>query len=470
MRSIPAPRTADLPERRAAFWRMTGPGAVLVGLSIGAGELVIWPLIAAEHGASMLWAAALGLFLQFWVNLEIGRWAVSTGESAYTGFARVWKAFAPILMLLLVAQFLLPAWARTAGLALKALVLGPEHPSPDWAWTALTFAGVVAVLFGPKRIYAAVERTVMLLVVFITLGLIFIAFRVGSASTLADMGRGLVNVGHIEPGFPVRKLFSAMVFAGAGGAANLFYAYYLRDKQIGMGARIAVLTNPFRGRTSVEDTGYRFPDTPENARRFRDWFRYVILDQTLYFWLLNALTMFLFVFGALAVLHAQGIVPQDGQFIWDEAAILADQMGPTGRNLFLLIAIATLFSTQLTLVDGVSRSLADILRTNFASARRTSYGAWYARIALGTVVLGILLTFIMERFGVTELGFVFNAAYMGGLMMAIYTPLLLWMNLRHLPRAARPRALNIVMMCIASLVYVGFAVYTLALELGILSS
>ena len=30
--------------------------------------------------------------------------------------------------------------------------------------------------------------------------------------------------------------------------------------------------------------GYVFPDTEENRRRFRDWFRFVWLDQAIFFW------------------------------------------------------------------------------------------------------------------------------------------------------------------------------------------
>ena len=71
--------TADLPRRQLSFWRLTGPGAILVGLSIGAGEIVLWPWITAKFGAVMVWAAALGVFIQLWVNLEIGRWAIVTG-------------------------------------------------------------------------------------------------------------------------------------------------------------------------------------------------------------------------------------------------------------------------------------------------------------------------------------------------------------------------------------------------------
>lgn len=109
---------------------MAGPGAVLVGLSIGAGEIVIWPRIAAEFGATMIWAAALGVFIQYWVNIEIGRWTIATGETPYTGFTRMWRYYAHAFIFFNVAGWLLPGWARTSGLALKALVTSnPAHPT-----------------------------------------------------------------------------------------------------------------------------------------------------------------------------------------------------------------------------------------------------------------------------------------------------------------------------------------------------
>lgn len=467
MRPIAPLATADLPARTKAFWRLTGPGAVLVGLSIGAGEIVIWPLITAQYGAAMAWAAVLGVFLQLWVNLEIGRWTIATGESTYTGFARLWAGFAPLFVFFNIAGYLLPAWARTSGLALKALLLGPDHPTPDWLWTALTFAGVALVLFGPRRVYRAVERTVAALVVIVVVGLIVIAVQVGTADTVLELGRGVANVGYIHPAIDVRDFFSALVFAGAGGTANLFYAFYLRDKGIGMGARLPLLVNPLRGRVeAAPQTGYGFEPDGENVRRFRDWFRFVVLDQTLYFWLLNSFTMLLFIFGALAVLHPLGLVPQAGRVIWDEAQILAQSMGAPGRLLFLLIGCATLFSTQVAIVDGLSRSLADIVATSFRVGQRASHATWYGWMVAGVIGFGVLLTVLMESLGITDLGFIFNAAYMGGFAMAVYTPLLLWMNVRHLPRAARPGPLNIVMVTGAALVYVGFALVSLGGELG----
>ena len=121
----------DLPERKLGFWKMAGPGAILVGLSIGAGEIIVWPLLVAEYGAGMVWAAVLGVFLQMWINFEVGRWTIATGETVYTGFARVWRGFAPLFILLTIFSWIAPGWGRASGLALKALLVGPTGYGSD---------------------------------------------------------------------------------------------------------------------------------------------------------------------------------------------------------------------------------------------------------------------------------------------------------------------------------------------------
>jgi len=55
---------------------------------------------------------------------------------------------------------------------------------------------------------------------------------------------------------------------------------------------------------------------------------------------------------------------------------------------------------------------------------------------------------------------------MGGFAVAIYVPLTLYMNHRFLPRSARPGLHCTIMMIIASLVYVGFAVTSIVWEIG----
>ena len=108
--------------------------------------------------------------------------------------------------------------------------------------------------------------------------------------------------------------------------------------------------------------------------------------------------------------------------------------------------------------------MADICHTTFARARRWAQSSWYVGWAIFMIVFGVVITAILEQVGVSDLGFLFNAAYIGGFAMAVYTPLTLYMNLRHLPRSARPGWINIAMVSIASIIYIGFAVYCLIAE------
>lgn len=462
-RHLEALREADLPERKLPFWKMTGPAAVLVGLSIGAGELIIWPWITARFGATMIWAAALGVFIQLWVNLEIGRWTVATGESPYTGYARVWRGFVPLFILMNIVLMFLPGWARGSGVALRSLLFGPEGPGADWMWTAVTFAAIAALLFGPKLFYTAVERTIALLILIITVGMLYVFIRTANVDVLREFGGGLINVGEIQlaEDFPFISFFSAVVFAGAGGFGNLFYAYYLRDKQIGMGARIPRLMNPLRQEEEADiTTGYIYPETEENQRRFRDWFMFVKQDQTLYFWLLNTFTMFLFMFGALAVLRPAGIVPSQATLVWDLATILEEVMGTFGRYLFLIIGMAALFSTQLVVVDGGARVFADLLHTNYERFRGVSQPKIYVAVAIASMVIGVFSVWVFES-GITSFNTILYNALINGFAMALYVPAMLYVNLRFLPKSARPHLVNIVFVGAAAAIYVGFAVFAI---------
>ena len=463
MLDIPSLRSADMPEREAGFWKMTGPGAVMVGMAIGSGELILWPWITAKFGAEMMWAAALGVFLQLWINIEIGRWAVATGESAFTGFARMSRFWVFFFLTLLFVGAFLPGWGRATGTSIKILFFGTDGPGPDWAWTALVFALALAIVFGPKRIYASVERSIIAMVLLIVGGLLVVAFSVGTLADVWTMLKGIVNFGQItlDEEFTFHRFFGAFVFAGAGGVGNLYYAYYLRDKGIGMGARIPVLLNPLReAQRGGSEIGYRFPATAENVSRFRAWFRFVVQDSVAYFWLANTLTMFLFMFGALVVLHPLGLVPQESQLVWDLAIVLEGTMGVGGRHLFLIIGIAALFSSVLAGLDGGVRLWVDLLHTNFPFAHRFAANKLYLGFALGLSAIGVIATWFFGAFDVSALDFFFISATIAGFSMAAYVPMVLYMNLRYLPAPVRPKPINIVMVTIGAATYISFAVYT----------
>ena len=132
----------------------------------------------------------------------------------------------------------------------------------------------------------------------------------------------------------------------------------------------------------------------------------------------------------------------------------------------MLVGLATLFGTQLALVDGVSRSIADIVFTNFKGAQKRELSWWYLLVAGIWIVAGCLITFVMEQRGVSEVAFLFNAAYMGGFAMAIYVPLILYINYRFLPKSARPGKVCTLMTGIGAIVYMAFSVACLVWEIG----
>lgn len=450
-------RPGDLPPLPGRFSDLVGPGAVLVGLSVGAGELIIWPRVTAQYGAAVVWAAFLGVFIQLWLNFEIGRYTLATGEGIYTAYTRIWRPFAWVFLALNFVGWIVPGWARACGGAVKVLVVGPDGFGGPTFWTAVTFAVVAFVLYGPKAVYRSVEAVTSTLVAIITIGLIALGFEVSTWETWSQLGRGVLNFPHKPEGLPAYELFSSIVFAGAGGTSNLFYSFYIRDKGWGMGRHMTTVVNPLRGKEERHsEVGFRIRETPVNVAHWRAWMRHLVLDQTVFFWFLNSLTILLFVLGALAVLYPLGIVPNQELLVWQEASILGESWGTAGKVLFLVVGVACLFSTQLTLVDGVARSSADLLHTNFEWARRTPVSTWYARIGIFWIVAGIGLTYAYES--LPTIVFLLSAGFFGGIAMAIYAPLTLIANRRLLPPAFRPGHVMTSMTVAVSLFYIIFAV------------
>lgn len=474
---LPALEEAELPPYTGSFWRLVGPGAVLVGLSIGAGELIVWPTAVGRFGAGMIWAAGAGILLQMIINLEVARYALATGETAYTGYARLWRGCAWLFILLNVTSWLLPGWARSCGEAFRALILGaqvtPLEGGPDWMWTTLSFFIVSLMLFGPRIIYKSVERWTSGMVVVAVVGLIILAFVLGKAELWVSLAQGFVNVGYKEDSVSYPQFFSWIVFAGAGGTANLFFCFYLRDKNMGMGARIPVLTSILRDREQRDSlTGFRFADTAENVAQWRLWWRHAVKEQLLFFWFLNTFTILLFIFGSLAVVYPltrAGVVEWEGLRAFYEGkeigflaleAVALGRIVPSLTTVFLLVAVATLLSTQLTLVDGVSRSVSDIIHTNFAAARSRPLGFWYAVVAAAWILLGCFLSYVLET-STRAQSFLFLTGFSGGIAMAIYCPLTIVLNRRFLPPSARPGRWMTAFMGVASLFYMGYAVYSI---------
>src|SRR5690349_8929559 len=85
---LPPLRWRDMPPP-APMLKMIGPSVILAGLALGSGEYIIWPFITFKSQFVFFWACLLAVITQYFLNLEIMRWTLATGESALIGMQRL---------------------------------------------------------------------------------------------------------------------------------------------------------------------------------------------------------------------------------------------------------------------------------------------------------------------------------------------------------------------------------------------
>ena len=69
--------------------KLFGPSFIILGVGLGSGELILWPYLSSNFGLGIVWAAVLGITFQFFINMEIERYSLATGESIFAGLTRL---------------------------------------------------------------------------------------------------------------------------------------------------------------------------------------------------------------------------------------------------------------------------------------------------------------------------------------------------------------------------------------------
>jgi hypothetical protein len=465
MDNYPSLKQRDLP-KPPSWTKALGVGVVVMGLAIGTGELIMWPHLVTKHGLGLLWMALAGIGAQYFINQEVARHAVATGEGFFASSARVLKWSVFFWLFAAILLYVWPGWASALGTTLRELIGFGNHLL--WAYAALVL--VLILTFSGRVAYVVLERTLKIIVPAFFLLLIAISFGNLNAEILREALAGVINIGYIPDSVDLNVLLSAVVFAGAGGMLNLCVSLWYRDKQIGMGAYMSRITNPITGREVASPaTGYAFKPTKENLARWKGWMKFVRVDQGVIFFLLGFTTLFLLAVNAYAVLTPKGIVPEGLDVAVVQAHIFGDHWGPAGYKLFLLMAFLMLFSVMWTVIDALTRMISSILYTNahagpyqraFAWCKRINQSKlYYASIVIICAVGAILLPLKQPLTLLTI------SAVLGGLTMAIYTPLLIYMNNVKLPKEIRPSWITNLAMTAISAFFIYFAARIIDLHL-----
>lgn len=435
-RYLPAVTYADLPEP-VPLKKVFGPSVLLLAAAIGSGEYVLWPYIASQTGMALVWVAIIGITTQYFINMEIERYTLATGETAVTGFTRLWKHWSWLFIVMTVVPWALPGWATGGATALGFVFGWGESAIVPVTIAVLVLMGLV--LTTSPVVYQTVEKVQFFLVGLIVLFLVYTALVLLGLDGWLALGEGLTTEIPKIPGaigdVGWAVLVGAIAFAGAGGSVNLVQSNWIRDKGLGMGVRIPRIVSPLTGEEEASaSTGYMFPQDERNTARWHAWWRLAHREQFGTFLIIGGLTIVLLMTLTFVTLGVGGDA-SSFDFIHLQGEALGDSYGSWLSTAFWLTGVVVLLSTNLAVLDMVGRVVADVLKVGpLRGSTRWSESKVYAIVVWAEIVVGsvILLSGFYDALILLVIASSLNAV-----VMFVYSALLIKLNRNVLPEPAR---------------------------------
>ncbi|SDH32170.1 Nramp family divalent metal transporter [Nonomuraea jiangxiensis] len=436
-RVLPAVTVRDLPEPPRSAWRVIGPGLVGAGVGLASGEFILWPYIASQVGLIFVWGAAIGIITQWFLNMEIERYTLATGETALTGFSRMWKHWGLVFVVMTLCSNLWPGWV-TSSATMVTYLTGSGQGSVRWIAIGMLVVIALGLTLAPV-IYIALERVIFVKIALVaTLIVVSILFAI-NAESWVELGRGLTVDARLPvPPLEFSVLMGAIAYAGAGGGQNLCQSNWIRDKGFGMGQYVPRLVSPVTGQQeATASTGFQFAPTKENLARWRQWWRFANLEQAWTFALVSFVTIALMSMLAYSTVFGRSGLANSIGFLQVEGQVLQQTVGPWFGVLFWLIGALALFASAMGIVDYTSRLASDTIKTVYLRDRPVSVNQVYFVVVWALALVGI--TILLLGFDQPLILLVFSACF-AAVMMFVYSILLIILNRRALPEAIRVRS------------------------------
>ncbi|MGH7477347.1 MAG: Nramp family divalent metal transporter [Longimicrobiales bacterium] len=435
---------------------LVGPSVIALGMGLGAGEFLLWPNLIVVNGYSIWWLFWVGVITQFVVIAEIERWTIATGESVFGGMARLdrWAFWPWFFLVATLISFFWPGWASQSGeftAQIGTAVTGTTLP-----WQPIALLMMVVIWLGlaiSKIVYNALERFEIGLVLgFFPLLAVALLFAGFAPAHLLELLGGAVAIGRapseLLTGSQFPTLLLAVAYAGSGGCLLLAQSLWIRDKGFGMAAyqgRIAGI----RGRNEdISESGYVFEPAsqPTMLERFRRW---VVIARRELLITFVALIILSVVITTLLVTSTLGMGRTDlagdlTGMVTLQGDVLAEAGGTWLRVVFLLGGAFVLFSTQVGIVDTVTRISGTIFYerygryTSFWTLKRT-FLFFLTLFVLASMAIILISWFGGERVEALQPNFLlliagpFTIASMYAFALVIG-----YMNVRRLPAELAP--------------------------------
>ena len=432
MQSVKPFKYAFLPSP-PRFTRILGPSFILLGLGLGSGEIILWPYLVSNYGFGIIWAAVLGILFQFFINMEIERYAIIRGESIFVGFARLFR-YLPIWFI--ASTFIGFGWPGI--IAASAQLFSKTIGVSNFQLVAIGLLLLIGIIltFGPV-LYRTVERFQKILI-FTGVPLVFLlAILLAKSTDYLVLSKGLVGIGDgyffLPAGISLLTFLGAFAFAGAGGNLNLAQSYYVKEKGYGMGKYAGKIQSLVTGRKEeIEFSGTTFEINQTNLQHFKKWWKLINFEHFIIFFLTGtASILFLALLSYATSFGAAGNLTGIN-FIFNESAQIASRLGNIVSVGFLLLLGLMLFGTQFTVLDSTSRIISEnvLLLSGSQTANRLIAKAYYITLWL-QILFGIcvfLLGFSDPR------TLVVTAAVINAVTMFVHIGLTYLLNTKTLPR------------------------------------
>ncbi len=454
-KNLPAPQVRDLPEPPSNTWRIIGPGMVGAGVGLASGEFILWPYISSQVGLVFLWGMVVGVIIQWFLNMEIERYTLATGETALTGFNRYGKHWGLFFAIMTYFANLWPGWA-TSSAAMLTYLFGAGDPR----WISIGILIVIGLILTlAPVVYVMLERLIFVKIAAVALLVILALIFAIRAKTYSALGDAVT-----APEFPVSTLgfalmMGAIAYAGAGGGQNLCQSNWIRDKGFGMGVHVPRLTSPVTGEKQADPhaNGYTFPPDAENLARWRRWWKFANIEQALTFVLITVATILFTSMLAHATLFGDESVQNNIGFLKIEGVNLQSLVGGWFGYLFWAIGAFSLFAAATGIVDYTSRLTSDMIKSRYLRDSAITESKLYFWLVWGLVAFGIIVLLA----GLTQpLVLLVISACTAGTMMFFYSILLWWMNSHALPKAIRISPARAAVMLFSFLAFGFLAVFT----------
>lgn len=444
--------------------KLIGPSFIILGVGLGSGELILWPYLTSNYGLGIMWAAALGITFQFFLNMEIERYSLVTGESIFVGLTRKYGKLTPIWFILTT---LIP-WMWPGIIAASATVFAAAMGIEYAAWIGIGLLIFQGILYSLGKIVYKTQEQIQKSIILIGIPFIFlITIYFANPTDWQALSQGMFGVGDgykfLPDGLPVAIFLAALAYAGAGGNLNLAQSLYVKEKGYGMGKFSGRITNVFKGdQEEITLEGTTFEITPKNLLHYKVWWRRINIEHGVVFWFTGLLTMIMLAVLAYTTVYQNPNVETSINFVIQEAVVIAQETAPAVGKFFLIMAGVMLFGTQFSVYGSNSRiaseNLVIIDKKKFKVSKLPKFFYIFLWIQ---IVAGILIL----ASGFTEpLTLVVTGAVLNAFSMFIYSGLVLWLNLTVLQKPLRPGVIRIFMVGAACVFYGAFSGYTIYLN------